>query len=149
MTACRTAAALLAAAALLGASAPASARGPDVNYMLHCSGCHTAEGVSPPLGRIPPLKDAVGHLALLPEGRRYIANVPGIRNSGLGPEDTAALLNWIVATYAGPSRPAGFTPFTGDELIAWRKDPPDDVMILRARVRDLLAARGISLEPYP
>lgn len=139
----------LLAIAVLAATVAAEARGPNVNYALHCLGCHTAEGVSPPLGRIPPLKDSVGYLTLLPEGRRYVANVPGVINSGLGPQDTAALLNWVVDIYAGTSRPVDFKPFTGAELVSWRKDPPDDVMALRAIVRDLLAKQGISLERYP
>jgi hypothetical protein len=149
MTGRRIGAALLAGAMVLAALVPASARGPDVNYGLFCLGCHTSEGVSPPLGRIPPLKGAVGHLTLLPEGRRYIVNVPGVLNSGLGAEDTAALLNWMVATYGEASTPADFTPFTGAEVDRWRAAAPDDVMVLRAVVRDLLAARGISLDPYP
>jgi mono/diheme cytochrome c family protein len=142
-------AALLSGALVLAALIPASAASPQINYALRCSGCHTSEGVSPPLGRIPPLKGAVGHLTLLPEGRRYIVNVPGIHNSGLGAEDTAALLNWMVATYGEASTPPDFAPFTGAEVARWRAAAPDDVMVLRAEVRALLAARGIRLDPYP
>src|SRR3546814_2119176 len=49
---------------------------PNYNYALHCTGCHTAEGVSPELGRIPPLKGVVGHLVRTKEARLYFANVP-------------------------------------------------------------------------
>ena len=143
------AAIIMAGMIAVSATIPAAARGPDVNYALFCLGCHTGKGVSAPLGRIPPLKGAVGHLALLPEGRRYIVNVPGVLNSGLGAGDTAALLNWMVATYGEASTPADFAPFTGAEVARWRAAAPDDVMVLRAEVRDLLAARGISLDPYP
>ena len=146
----RTLAAIITAGTLvLSAIVPAAARGPDVNYALFCLGCHTSKGVSAPLGRIPPLKGAVGHLALLPEGRRYIVNVPGVLNSGLGAEDTAALLNWMVATYGEASTPADFAPFTAAEVARWRAAAPDDVMVLRAEVRARLAERGISLDPYP
>lgn len=52
------------AALLLAAtagSALAERRSPNFNYALHCLGCHTYEGISPPRGRIPALKDVVGH----------------------------------------------------------------------------------------
>jgi hypothetical protein len=121
----------------------------NVNYALFCLGCHTSEGEGSPIGRIPVLKDAVGHFARLPEGRRYVVNVPGVVNSDLNPEDTAALLNWMIETYAGMSRPEPFAPFTAEEVRRWREETPDDVMALRAKARALLAEQGIKVDPYP
>lgn len=148
---------LAAACLLLGlavGSAAAFAAGkphrpPNVNYALYCLGCHTSQGEGSPIGRIPVLKDAVGHFARLPEGRRYVVNVPGVVNSDLGPEDTAALLNWVVEIYAGASRPEPFARFTAEEVGSWRKQAPDDVMALRARARALLADQGYEVDPYP
>jgi hypothetical protein len=140
---------LAAAVAALLAVAPAAARAPNVNYALKCQGCHMYEGVSPEAGRIPPLKDTVGHLARLPESRRYLVNVPGIHNSGLDETETAELLNWVIATYAGRSLPASFEPFTAAEISRWRAEAPDDVMALRAKVRELLGAQGHAIVPYP
>ncbi len=124
-------------------------RPPNVNYALYCLGCHTSEGEASPLGRIPVLKDAVGHFTRLPEGRRYVVNVPGVVNSDLNPEDTAALLNWLVKYYAGASKPESFTPFTAAEVETLRKPPPDDVMALRAKARALLSEQGFEVDPYP
>jgi hypothetical protein len=122
---------------------------PPYNYALRCLGCHTSEGVSPPLGRIPPLKDVVGHFARLPEARRYLVNVPGIVNASLSPAETAALLNWTITTYAGASLPETFEPFTAEEVVKWRGLAPDDVLQLRAEVRRLLDQQGYSLKAYP
>lgn len=140
---------LAAAFAALLAGAPALAAGPETHYALRCGGCHLPQGVSPALGRIPPLKDVVGHFARLPEARRYIVNVPGIATAQLGDDETAALLNWVIATFAGTSLPDDFRPFTAEEVAALRRHPPDDVMKLRAEVRELLARRGHAIAAYP
>lgn len=143
------AAAVLAAVAIAWGAAPAAAADPAYNYVLRCVGCHTFAGVSPPLGRIPPLQDVVGHFARLPESRRYIVNVPGIVGARLPPADTAALLNWMIETYGGTSLPENFRPFTAEEVVALRKEGPDDVMRLRAAVRELLNERGYRIGAYP
>ncbi|MGE0214081.1 MAG: hypothetical protein AB7S41_20520 [Parvibaculaceae bacterium] len=124
-------------------------RPPNVNYALFCMGCHTHEGEGSLLGRIPQLKDAVGHFARLPEGRRYVANVPGVVNAELGPEDTATLLNWMMTTYGGVSRPEAFEPFTGREVEGHWTNAPADIFALRSKARALLAAQGHAVVPYP
>lgn len=147
----RTAAVLAAVAVGLGVAwgGVSAAADPAYNYVLRCVGCHTFAGVSPPLGRIPTLKDVVGHFAQLPESRRYLVNVPGIVGSRLPPAETAALLNWMIETYGGASRPKDFQPFTAEEVAALREDAPDDVMRLRAAVRELLSEGGYTIDAYP
>ena len=142
------------AAAVLGVLVVAwgtasAAADPAYNYLLRCVGCHTSAGVSPPLGRIPPLQDVVGHFARLPEGRLYLVNVPGIASAQLSPADTASLLNWMIETYGGESRPDQYQPFTADEVVALQKLAPDDVMRLRDEVRQRLSDSGYSIDPYP
>lgn len=141
----------LCAAVLLAFSLPAAAAAvePNYNYALHCTGCHTAEGVSPPLGRIPPLKGVVGHLVRSEDARLYFANVPGIVNSGLSPDDTAALLNWVVEVFGEKSTPESWTPFNGAEIKALRKAAPADIMAYRKHVQDELDAQGYSIGAYP
>lgn len=128
---------------------PAAGLEANVNYALKCMGCHTPDGFSPPRGRIPPLLDVVGHFTILPEGRNYMVNVPGVATAALDDEETAALLNWMVLTYARASMPETFAPFDAAEVAALRAQKPDDPMRLRAEVKALLAARGISLAAYP
>ncbi len=130
-------------------AAPAGAYEARINYILKCQGCHTADGFSPQRGRIPPLIDVVGYFTILPEGRRYVANVPGVVNSSLSNADTATLLNWVVRKFARASMPDTFKPFDAAEIAGWREQRPDDPMRLRAKVEAELAAMGISLGTYP
>ncbi|WP_119388178.1 c-type cytochrome [Taklimakanibacter lacteus] len=142
----------LSAAVFLALSLPtaaAQAVEPNYNYALHCTGCHTAEGVSPPLGRIPPLKGVVGHLVRSEDARLYFANVPGIVNSGLSADETAALLNWVVEVFGEKSTPESWTPFNGAEIKALRKAAPADIMAYRKHVQDELDAQGYSIGAYP
>jgi cytochrome c553 len=131
------------------AGAIAAGRSPNFNYALHCQGCHTYEGLSVERSRIPVLKDAVGHFTRIAQGRRYLVNVPGIVNSGLSAEDTAAILNWIVEIYGGASRPSAFRPFDAREVAELRGQRPDDVLKLRAEVQALLSSQGYEVGVYP
>ena len=135
--------------ALMLAPAPSQAAEANYNYALHCTGCHTAEGVSPELGRIPPLKGVVGHLVRTKESRLYFVNVPGIVNSGLDSKDTAALLNWVVKIYGGKSTPETWTRFDSGEIEALRHQAPADIMAYRKEVEDRLKAQGYSIGTYP
>ena len=135
--------------ALMLAPAASYAAQPNYNYALHCTGCHTADGVSPELGRIPPLKGVVGHLVRTKESRLYFANVPGIVNSGLDSKDTAALLNWVVKIYGGASTPETWTPFAAGEIEALRRQAPADIMAYRKQVQDRLNADGYAIGTYP
>lgn len=129
--------------------AGAQAAEPNYNYALHCTGCHTAEGVSPELGRIPPLKGVVGHLVRSKEARLYFVNVPGIVNSGLDSKETAALLNWVVKTYGEKSVPETWKAFDSAEIEALRRKAPPDIMAYRKEVQDRLNADGYSIGTYP
>ena len=135
--------------ALILAAGTAQAVEPNYNYALHCTGCHTAEGVSPELGRIPPLKGVVGHLVRTQEARLYFANVPGIVNSGLDAKETAALLNWVVKIYGEKSVPDDWARFDGAEITALRGKAPADIMAYRKHVQDELNAAGFSIGTYP
>ena len=140
---------LLALLVMASLASPAAAYEARVNYILKCRGCHTMDGFSPERGRIPPLIDVVGYLTILPDARRYMANVPGVVNSALPNDETAKLLNWVVETFARASMPASFKPFDAAEIAKWREKRPDDPMRLRAKVQGELEAIGISLGTYP
>ena len=60
---------------LLCPLAVADDRRAEVNYMLHCQGCHlpNAEGFD---GRVPPMKDFVGYFLHSEEGRRFVVRDP-------------------------------------------------------------------------
>lgn len=112
--------------------APARAFEPQTNYMLHCMGCHTPDGSGEP-GRVPSVKATLVPFALLPEGRRYIVQVPGAARSPLSDRDLAAVLNWMMHNLAAQGRR---TPalFTAAEVGRYRRTPLVEVRPMRARL---------------
>lgn len=117
-------------------------------YTLHCSGCHVPDGSGSAIGRIPALAGNVGHFQKLPEGRRYIIQVPGVMNSGLKDDDVVALMNWIVPHFAGASQQGVFTPYTTDEVAAARRSRPADIFAVRRAVTAKLRLQGVSIADY-
>ena len=113
---------------------------PPLDYVLHCQGCHQAGGVGLP-GAVPQLKDSVARFASIPGGREYLSRVPGVAQSQLDDAAIAALLNWLLPYFDAAHLPAGFQPFTADEVGPLRKKPLVGASVVRA---SLLASAGSS-----
>lgn len=113
---------------------------PPVDYMLHCMGCHRADGTGTPPG-IPRLAGRVGYYLQVPEGRAYLVQVPGASQSLLDDAALATVLNWILAEFGGSSLPDGYRPYTAAEVSRYRHHAPTDVTVLRRRLRERLAHR--------
>jgi len=124
-------AALLLAAAARGAT-------PEIDYVLHCQGCHLADGSESP-GRVPALAGSAGRFARLPEGRAYLVRVPGAAQSPLPDAALAALLNWMLPHFDAAGLPAAFVPYTAEEVGRLRRAPLTDVDGERRRLVDALA----------
>ncbi|TMA34310.1 MAG: cytochrome c [Deltaproteobacteria bacterium] len=121
----RNALALGAALVLCGAAAAAPAPGED--YLLHCSGCHHADGAGVP-GVVPPLTGLAPFLAT-PAGRAYLVRVPGVAQAALDDARLAALLNWVMREMSGADpHPA----YDAREVHALRADPLRDARAARA-----------------
>lgn len=131
--------------ALLASAAMASER-ERINYLLHCSGCHQADGSGSPESGIPDMRGRIGHYLRLPEGRAYMVQVPGTSQSSLNDRDTATLLNWMVNTLGGKEAPADFSPYTRDEVTRLRGHPLDDVSAARSQVVTRLQQMGYRFE---
>ena len=136
----------LAAAVPAAGAADYSAR---TNFVLRCSGCHGLDGAGAAKAGVPDFRGLVGAFAGDPDGRLYVSRVPGVRNANLDPAATAAVLNYVMTSFAGPSLPAGAPPFTADEVAAHQGQPPTDVVVLRRSVAARLKAAGIALADYP
>ena len=117
-------------------------------YILHCSGCHVPDGSGSAEGRIPRLDGVVGHFQKLPEGRKFVLQVPGVMNSGLKDPDVVALLNWMVPALAGSSLPETFQPYSLDEIGRSRKTKPDDFFVARKAIAQQLKDLGYDVAPY-
>ncbi|MBL8266692.1 c-type cytochrome [Steroidobacter sp.] len=118
-----------AATLLIGAvcvAAPAIAddveRRAKEDYLLHCMGCHGEQGRGL-VGKVPSFPDDLGRLLTLPNGRDFIQRVPGVTQSDLSSVRLAAVLNWIVKTFAPADVAARTAPFTVAEVERLRTQP--------------------------
>jgi hypothetical protein len=133
----------LAAAALVLAAASSVARAdPALDWMLHCRGCHGADGAG--VGdAVPRLAGEVARFLAVPGGREFLVRVPGVAQSELSDDRLATLLTWLVRRF-GPTGPAAAAPpFTAAEVGRWRREPLVDVAgTRRALVVGFGAAAG-------
>jgi len=106
---------------------------PAVNYQLQCMGCHRADGSGEP-GRVPSMRRSLALLSATPEGRDYVIRVPGVAQSPLSSEDTAALLNWMMRNLSDLRVPAGVADYSAAEVQRSRVHPLAQVKSLRARL---------------
>ncbi len=112
---------------------PACGYQPEVNYQLHCMGCHLADGSGQP-GRVPSIRRTLVLFSQSREGREYVARVPGVAQSPLSNEDTATLLNWMARNLSDLKLPASFADYSAAEIQALRAHPLVTVKPLRARL---------------
>ncbi len=126
----------------------------------HCAICHQPGGVGAP-GYAPPLADAVGQRLAVEEGRDY---VPRILRAGIsGPIDTplgrfngampgfaqlpdaeaAQIINYVLGELNARVVPAGFVPYTAEEVAALKAKPASapENRKLRERLDAALKAR--------
>jgi hypothetical protein len=134
-----------AAATLLLAAAggPARAEAPRVDYMLHCQGCHLADGSGSP-GAVPTLRDQIGNFLRVPGGREYLVRVPGSAQSSLDDAALADLLNWMVREFGPAQVAAAFAPYTAPEVGTLRYPPLADVETRRAELLDAISRWQVS-----
>ena len=134
----------IATLALLCQVAVADDRRAEVNYMLHCQGCHlpNAEGHE---GRVPPMKNFVGYFLHSEEGREFLIRVPGVAQSALDDEELAELMNWLLLKHSEAQLPDAFEPFSISEVAALRSDPVSDPETTRQRLLNDIAARKPAL----
>jgi mono/diheme cytochrome c family protein len=110
-------------------------------YAENCEGCHGWAGVS--VTEIPTLKGRIGYFARLPEGRRYLVQVPNVALNPSSDEDIAAMMNWLLRTYSRHELPAGFVPYSAAEVAQLRKARIDVAADRRRVIAALVAAHEI------
>jgi len=111
---------------------------PLVNYQLRCMGCHLADGSGQP-GRVPSLRRSLLLFSASAAGRNYVVRVPGVAQSPLSDQDTAALLNWMARNLSDLEVPPSFVDYSEGEVHGLRDRPLVRVSAIRAR---LLKAAG-------
>ena len=107
------------------------------NYQMFCQGCHTPDGVG---GKsVPKLKGFMGHFLKTQKGREYLVRVPGAANAPLDDNLLAEVLNWKLLQFSEGSLPLKWTPYTGEEVAEYRKDPLLEVVeYRRLLVKDIM-----------
>jgi hypothetical protein len=96
-------------------------------------GCHQADGSGQP-GRVPSMRRSLVLLSATPEGRDFVIRVPGVAQSPLSSEETAALLNWMLKNLSDLQVPAEVADYSADEVQRLRGHPLVQVKSLRARL---------------
>ena len=118
-------------------------------YILKCSGCHGIDGAGAPAAGIAPFPGFIAALARHPEGRIYIAHVPGIVGSRLSNEQLVKVVNYIIDEWSGEEGSSPTPRFTVDEFTELRAVPVTNIVEYR---RDVVARMKESGEPvadYP
>ena len=130
----------VAALALSWVSVRAWSYQPVVNYQLRCMGCHLADGSGQP-GRVPSIRRSLVLFSAFSEGRNYVIRVPGVAQSPLSDEDTAALLNWMARNLSDLKVPPGFADYSEAEIHGLRNRPLAKVSAIRAHLWQAAAAK--------
>jgi len=112
-----------------GAQEMSSAR---LNYILHCQGCHLADGAGTP-AKVPALKQEVGRFLQVEGGREFLIQVPGTSQSALTDAEVADVLNWILENFSQEQLDADFVPYTKEEVARHRR-PLVNVSSVRAEL---------------
>jgi mono/diheme cytochrome c family protein len=116
-------------------------RSAQVNYALHCQGCHLPDGSGMP-GKVPDMRGQLGRYMRLPSGRAYIVQVPGSANARISDKEKADLLNWLVAEM-GPVDDR-FRPYTAQEVATLRQKWLTQPLVARTTLQARLAETKIS-----
>jgi mono/diheme cytochrome c family protein len=114
---------------------------PAIIYAENCEGCHGWAGVS--VTEIPTLVGRVGYFARIPEGRRYLVQVPNVALNPSSDEDIAAMMNWLLFTYSREQLPTDFKPYSAEEVAGLRKARIDVAADRRRVVAALVAANEL------
>jgi mono/diheme cytochrome c family protein len=110
---------------------------PRVDYIVHCQGCHLADGSATP-GRIPALDGSMGRFLRVPGGREFLVRVPGTAQAPLSDGEIAELLNWMLVEFSREELPDRFERYTAEEVRQYRSEPLSKVEAERRRLLDAL-----------
>jgi len=106
----------------------------QAKYLLHCRGCHLANGTGVPPD-VPTLIDEIGRLVATPVGREYVVRVPGVSQSALDDAGLAVVLNWILETFNTDTLPPDFRRYSVVEITEARKKILADPLKYRRTLR--------------
>ena len=118
---------------------------PHLNYILHCQGCHLADGGGT-AEKVPALKQKLGLFLHVRGGREFLIQVPGTAQSALNDSEVAAVLNWMLETFSPDQIPADFLPYTKEEIARYRR-PLANVKAVRTKLLARMSALDSNTDP--
>jgi cytochrome c553 len=92
------------------------------NWTLNCQGCHRPDGTGSS-GTTPSVAGTVAKFLSVPQGREYLARVPGVATAPLSDAELSEVLNWMLWRFDRQDLPADFAPFSAAEVGEFRKRP--------------------------
>lgn len=105
----------------------------QADYMLHCGGCHLLDGSGmPPV--VPSLRDDLGRIITVAQGRGYLVRVPGVSQAMLDDAGLAAVINWVLTEFNSATLPDDFEALTAREVKEARRNVLMDPLKLRAEL---------------
>jgi len=117
---------------LLAFVAPARAD-TQTDYLLHCSGCHLSDGSGAP-DDVPSLRNNLGWIVSVAEGRDYLVRVPGSSQAMLNDAELAAVINWVLTEFNAETLADDFKPLTAREVGRARSHVLMDPLKFRAEL---------------
>jgi hypothetical protein len=135
---------MLCVCAVLVVAIPAHCTPPDQLYTLNCWGCHQPRAQGIP-GSVPRLSNSMGYFLHLPEGRAYLAEVPGVASSPLSDDEIARVLNWMLLTFSRRQAPKDFVPYSADEIHSYRQHKLVNVTATRRMLAAKLKSMGFEV----
>ena len=132
------------AMAIAAAASPAAPARPGVidarqaheDYVLKCQGCHRPDGSGDDHSN-PAMRGVVARFLGVPGGREFLGRVPGVATTNLDDRRLANLLNWTLYRFDPAHIPAGFAPYTPEEVGRLRANP---IRLDRVETRTRLVA---------
>jgi len=109
---------------------PLAGADPRSDYLMHCAGCHLADGSGLP-PEVPSLAGPLGRIVSSPAGRDYVARVPGAAQAPLSDEALAAVLNWLLLEFNRATLPVNFQALRPGEVARSRARVLADPLKLR------------------
>ena len=114
-------------------AAPTAQADPEVDYLLHCSGCHLPDG-SGLQNVVPTLHDVIGRMVAEPVGRAYIVRVPGVSQAPINDRKLTEVINWMLTEFSSETLPKNFKPLTVREVSRARSQLLADPLKYRAEL---------------
>ena len=104
-------------------------------YMLHCGGCHLADGRGAP-PEVPGIQNILGQFVQVDGGRAYLVQVPGAAQAPIPDSELTQILNYILAEFNHETLPATFKPLTLAEVTQARSQALNDPLARRRVLMD-------------